>query len=100
MPLPISGTEPRFDNFVVANFRFYPLSYTPAKVEILAVSVFPNNTTARYAHCGHRVSNLTMFTRRCNRLSYAAANNLVLNFGQSEEKHLTSKMFQHFIIYT
>ena len=47
----------------------YPLSYNAAFVEILALSVFPNDATARCIHCRHQTNNLT--TTVCR--SYAAA---------------------------
>ena len=43
--LPSSGTEPKVDNLAVANLRSYLLSCTAAIVGMLALSVFPKNTT-------------------------------------------------------
>ena len=48
--LPSSRTKIRVDNLAFANLCSYPLSCTAATVEILGLSVFLRDTTARHAH--------------------------------------------------
>ena len=45
-----SRTKIRVDNLAFANLCSYPLSCTAATVEILGLSVFLRDTTARHAH--------------------------------------------------
>ena len=77
--LPTSGTEPRVDNLAVANLCSKPPSCTAATIGILALNVFLKDTTALYAECGHRTSNLTITIQRFNRLSYAAADTSLIS---------------------
>ena len=63
-------------------------------MEILALNVFLENRTARYAQCGHRTSNLRITIQRCNKPSYAAANTHIwscMDCALSEEHSRFSK---------
>ena len=68
--LPNSGTEPGADDLAVANLCSYPLSCT---VGMTVLSVFPKDTTARYALYGYRTSNLTITIQGSNRLNHTAS---------------------------
>ena len=58
--LPSSGAKPRVDNLRLPTYALIQWAASPL-VWILALCVFPKDTTARYAQCGDRTSNLRSF---------------------------------------
>ena len=56
------------------------IHYAALSLAGICVSVFPKDTTARCAQCGHRASNFTINSRRPNRLIYIAAFCLVTGY--------------------
>ena len=64
----------RIENRLLCGCQLVLLSTAaPPLVRILALSVFPKDTTACYAQCEHQTCNLTITIRQSIRLSYAAA---------------------------
>ena len=77
--LPSSDFKLKLDNHVVMYLHSYPWA-APLLVRMIALSVFPTDTTARYDQCGHQISSLVISIQLSSRLS-------CITFLQTKLKH-------------